>query len=84
MPLFYYLVHIYLIHALAMVLIFAQGGELRRVQVVNNPASVPDWYGVSLPGVYMAWAIVVALMYWPCRWFAKLKAESDSSWLRYL
>jgi uncharacterized membrane protein len=83
-PLFYYLVHIYLIHALAIALAFAQGGELRRIQAVIDPGSIPAWYGVSLPGVYLAWVIVVALMYWPCRWFGTLKAESDARWLRYL
>ena len=82
-PLFFYITHIYLAHAIAMLLAFAQGGELRRIPVVTDPAAIPAWYGVSLPGVYVAWAIVVVLMYFPCRWYAELKARRGDWWLRY-
>jgi uncharacterized membrane protein len=82
-PLFYYIVHIFLAHAVAVVLALVQGGELRRIPVVNDPGSIPAWYGVSLPGVYVAWALVVALMYVPCRWYAGLKARRNDWWLRY-
>jgi uncharacterized membrane protein len=83
-PLFYYVVHIYLVHALAVALAFVQGGELRRVLAVTDPASIPAWYGVPLPGVYVAWALVVVAMYPLCRWFSRLKQERDSWWLAYL
>jgi uncharacterized membrane protein len=83
-PLFFYVVHIYLAHALGMTLALVQGGELRRIPVVTDPASLPDWYGVSLPGVYIAWAIVVVLLYYPCRWFSRLKARSKNPLLAYL
>jgi uncharacterized membrane protein len=82
-PLFYYLVHIYVAHALAMCLALVQGGELRRIPVVTDPASIPAWYGVSLAGVYVAWAAVVIIMYFPCRWYADLKARRSDWWLRY-
>jgi uncharacterized membrane protein len=82
-PLFYYMGHIYLGHALAMLLALMQGGELRRIPVVADPGSIPSWYGVSLPGVYLAWAIVVVAMYFPCRWYAGLKARRSDWWLRY-
>ncbi|HEU4997136.1 MAG TPA: heparan-alpha-glucosaminide N-acetyltransferase domain-containing protein [Gemmatimonadaceae bacterium] len=83
-PLFYYVVHIFLVHALAVGLALMQGGELRRIPVVSAPETIPAWYGVSLPGVYLAWATVVVLMYWPCRWFGRIKAERKEWWLRYL
>ena len=82
-PLFFYLMHIYVAHAVAVILALIQGGELRRILVVTNPASIPAWYGVSLPGVYVAWAIVVAAMYFPCRWYADIKARNHAWWLRY-
>jgi uncharacterized membrane protein len=82
-PLFYYIVHIYVAHTVAMVLALIQGGELRRILVVTDPGSIPAWYGVSLPGVYVAWAIVVVAMYFPCRWYADLKARRSDWWLRY-
>jgi uncharacterized membrane protein len=83
-PFFFYVVHIYLAHAIAVVLALIQGGELRRIPIVTDPAAIPDWYGVSLPGVYVAWALVVVLMYYPCRWFARIKATRGDWWLRYL
>lgn len=82
-PLFYYVVHIFLAHAVAVLLALIQGGELRRIPVVTDPGSIPAWYGVSLAGVYVAWALVVALMYLPCRWYAGLKARRNDWWLRY-
>jgi uncharacterized membrane protein len=83
-PLFFYCVHIFLAHALAVALAFWQGGELRRIQVVNNPGAIPPWYGVPLPGVYLAWAAVVLLMYPVCVWYADIKRRRQDWWLRYL
>jgi uncharacterized membrane protein len=83
-PFFFYCVHIFVAHALGVVLALIQGGELRRIPVVLDPSSLPAWYGVSLPGVYVAWAIVVLLMYFPCRWFARIKRTRGEGWLRYL
>jgi uncharacterized membrane protein len=83
-PFFFYVVHIFVAHAVGVVLALIQGGELRRIPVVLDPGSLPDWYGVSLPGVYLTWALVVILMYFPCRWFARIKARRGDWWLRYL
>jgi uncharacterized membrane protein len=83
-PFFFYVVHIFVAHAVGVVLALIQGGELRRIPVVLDPASLPDWYGMSLPGVYVAWALVVIVMYFPCRWFARIKRTRGEWWLRYL
>jgi uncharacterized membrane protein len=83
-PLFYYVVHIVVAHALAVALALLQGGELRRILVITDPGSIPSWYGVSLPGVYAAWAAVVLTVYPICRWFARLKQERRHWWLSYL
>jgi uncharacterized membrane protein len=83
-PLFFYVAHIFAAHALAMILIFLQGGEVRRVPIVHDPAAIPEWYGVGLGGVYVAWALVVLAMYFPCRWFARLKDTRGDWWVRYL
>jgi uncharacterized membrane protein len=82
-PLFYYVGHIYVGHIVAVCLGLIQGGKLLQIDVVTGTATIPPWYGVSLPGVYLAWAIVVATMYLPCRWYAGLKARRDDWWLRY-
>ena len=83
-PMFYYCAHIFVAHALGVLLALIQRGVLMRIPVFTAPDTIPAWYGVSLPGVYVAWALTVAIMYWPCRWFGRMKQERDSAWLRYL
>jgi hypothetical protein len=83
-PLFYYVGHIVVAHVVAMVLALAQSGEWRRIPIIHDPGAVPASHGVGLVGVYIAWMIVVLLMYCPCRDFARLK-ETRTDWrLRYL
>jgi uncharacterized membrane protein len=65
-PLFFYVTHIFVAHAAAVVLALIQGGELRRYPVVSAFGSMPEWYGLSLPGVYFVWLLVVVLMSYPC------------------
>jgi uncharacterized membrane protein len=83
-PLFFYVIHIFVAHAAGVVLALVEGGELRRIPVVHDPGAIPDWYGLSLPGVYLVWALVVAVLYYPCLWFSRLKATRTDWWLRYL
>lgn len=83
-PLFFYVAHIFVAHGAAVLLAFIQGGELRRIQVVNNPASIPLWYGLPLPGVYLVWMLVVVLLFYPCRRFAELKDRRRHWWLQYM
>ena len=83
-PLFYYVTHLFVAHAVAVVLAFAQSGELHRIPVVNHPENIPAWYGLSLPGVYVMWALVVVLLYFPCRLFARMKDTRTDWWLRYM
>lgn len=86
-PLFFYLLHIPLIHATAMVvsLIRRDGGIgwlLGNHPTMIGPA--PDGYRWSLPLLYLITALCVALLYLPCRWFAAQRARRPDSWLRYL
>ena len=83
-PLFFYVLHIFAAHVVAMLLSAAQGNGFRPISMMVDPAAVPATHGVSLPGVYLAWALVVVLLYPACRWFGRLKRERDAWWLRYL
>jgi uncharacterized membrane protein len=84
-PFFYYVLHIYLLHATALVLTAAQHRDWRFWLI---PGAVffrhLDGWGYSLPGVYLVWLIVVLVLYFPCRWFARLKARRRDWWLSYL
>jgi uncharacterized membrane protein len=73
-PFFYYVVHISLIHGLAVGVAFAMTGIL-----TSTPA-----IGLSLAGVYLVWLLVLALLYPICRWFAELKEDGSGWWWSYL
>jgi uncharacterized membrane protein len=71
-PFFFYVVHIYLIHALAVVTGFALTGMF---------ATTPR-LGFSLPEIYLVWLLVLAMLYPICRWFAG--ARGTGWWWSYL
>lgn len=81
-PFFYYVLHIPLIHAMAVALFLAAAGPAALKSGLDNPPA--GGFGLGLPGVYAAWAVAVAILYLPCRWFAGLKARRRDPWLSYL
>lgn len=86
-PLFYYLLHIPLIHAVALLVSFFREGRINPWLFGNHPAMIgppPEGYAWSLGLLYLVWAVVVALLYLPCRWFADLKSRRSEAWLSYL
>jgi hypothetical protein len=44
----------------------------------------PDGSMWSLGLLYTVWAVTLVALYFPCRWFAELKARRRDWWLRYL
>ena len=87
-PLFYFVLHLALIHVLAVIVCLVRFGEASGMfaspTLGQYPFTPPPGWGFSLPGVYLWWAIVVVLMYPACVWFAGLKARRDDWWLSYL
>jgi uncharacterized membrane protein len=83
-PLFYYIIHIFLIHALAIVTAYFSVHEVRFLFSNNPPGSWGIQFGFGLAVVYLVWGSVVACLYFPCRWFADLKRRNKSAWLSYL
>lgn len=81
-PMFYYITHIFVIHVLASVFALLQGWEAGFLGL--DLSRYPAWYGTSLPGVYLAWIVVVAILYPLCYWFAKLKERRRDWWLGYV
>jgi len=79
---FFYVVHFYLIHSIAVSIGLWQGFSVREMAVffVYFPAN----FGLSLVGVYVVWVIVVLAMYPACAWFADIKARRRDWWLSYL
>lgn len=81
-PFAFYIAHFYLLHSLSLVLGAMQG--LPVTQLLTLPPFYPPAYGVSLPWVYVVWALVIALLYPLCRWVAGVKARSGARWLSYV
>ena len=81
-PLFYYLLHFYLLHVLAIAFAIARYG--RSVSTVFAGGVLPVGYGYSLRVVYPVWLAAVLLLYFPCRYWARLKQRNRSAWLSYL
>jgi uncharacterized membrane protein len=81
-PLFYYILHIPLIHLAAIAVSLIRTGAVAPWLFANhplNPGPSPAGYIWSLPLLYLVWAIVVVILYFPCRWYAALKARNKSS-----
>jgi uncharacterized membrane protein len=82
-PMFYYVLHIYLIHLLAIATAAFMGlnvGFLFSAPFFNTPD--PRW-GFGLPAVYAFWAVTVFSLYPLCRWFAGVKSRRKDPWLSY-
>ena len=73
-PFFFYVVHLYVLHGLAVAVGFMTAGV-----VVPRPE-----LSFGLPTVYAIWLGVLLLLYPLCLWFAKVKARQSEWWWRYL
>jgi uncharacterized membrane protein len=81
-PLFFYLLHIPLIHASSAILWYAVHGAATGWQI--DPASWPAGYTPRLWVAYVAWIGVLLALWAPCRWFAALRRRRGDWWLSYL
>jgi len=82
-PLFYFVLHFCLISGGAYTWTRLAFGHAINLSF----ASVKDWpagYQPSLLRLYVVWAVVVALLYWPCRWYQGYKQRQGHWWLSYL
>ena len=82
-PFFFFVVHFALISLtsyLWTVIAFGQGTNLAFTPFDQLPAT----YEPSLLRVYLVWLAVIAVMYFPCRWFGRFKRKHGRWWLSYL
>jgi uncharacterized membrane protein len=86
-PLFFYVLHIPLIHLAAVAVSLIRTGAVNPWLFANhpmNPGPAPAGYMWGLPLLYLVWAIVVVILFYPCAWYFRLKSRSKSPWLSYL
>lgn len=85
-PLFTYLLHLYLVHGLAMlagVVLGFRASDFVGFVSDSSRLRAAGW-GVGLPAVYAVWLLVLAVLYPAARWYADYKARRGAWWLRYL
>ena len=82
-PFFFYVLHLLLVHFLAVLYAFHTGVGL---DLLFGPitADKPPNYGVSIWYLYLIWPVVIAILYLPCKWFSKLKQRRKDWWLSYV
>jgi uncharacterized membrane protein len=87
-PLFYFVLHLPLIHLLAVIVCYAQNGAVHWMFESPNlgayPFTAPPGWGLSLPEIYLLWVLVVVMLYPACRWFAAVRQRRTDAWLSYL
>jgi uncharacterized membrane protein len=90
-PLFYFIVHFWLAHALASFFAWLRYGSdslaylFAPLPSAGGPRELfPPDFGYALWVVYAVWIGVVVAMYPLCRWFDALKRRSRAWWLSYL
>jgi uncharacterized membrane protein len=86
-PFFFYILHLYVIHALAMLLLVYQGRDASEYifSAENLMLGNLSNFGLSLRAVYVVWGIVVLLLYPVCRWYQRYRENHPTKWwLSYL
>ena len=90
-PMFYFILHFYLIHILLVIASFIRYGAQTLTFIFNPIPSMggpvklfPANFGYSLWTVYGVWILTLLILYPICRWFANVKATRKEWWLSYL
>jgi uncharacterized membrane protein len=85
-PLFYYLVHLLVIHLSAYVVNILMYGDIHSAWYNTAPfVSIQEADRWSLSLLYLVWLIDVTILYFICRWYALYKSNHpDKKWLKYL
>jgi uncharacterized membrane protein len=86
-PFFFYVLHIPLIHALALAVSMLRTGAVDPWLFANHPMGAPpppEGYAWGLGLLYLVWAIALVILFVACRWFSAVKARRSDPWLRYL
>jgi uncharacterized membrane protein len=86
-PFFYYILHIYLIHFIAMVLAQITGFGWQKMILTQWVTAVPglNGFGFDLGTVYIIWISVIITLYPICKSFDQFKqSHKEIWWLSYL
>jgi uncharacterized membrane protein len=81
-PFFFYVVHLFFIHALAMLYLAYSGRDPGEyiLSAENLLSGRLSSFGLRLEAVYFVWILVVAALYPLCRWYQKVRQRKPSKW----
>ncbi len=87
-PLFYFLLHVTVIHLVAVAVCYLRYGDVHWMfespTLAQFPVTQPPGWPFALPAVYGFWVLVVAMLYPLCRWFGRIRQRGGHWWLSYL
>ena len=88
-PLFFYILHLFLIHLLGIIAVVISGRPwTHMIFTFNQNAKDAPWltgYGYSLAGTYLVWLLVIIMLYPLCKWYDTYKTNhKEKWWLSYL
>jgi uncharacterized membrane protein len=85
-PFFYYVLHFFIIHGVAVILFLSRGHSWKEgMEVPNSPFKfVLPGDGYNLAIVYLIWIMIVIALYPLCKWFGNYKKTHRNKWLSYL
>ena len=78
-PLFFYLLHIPFIHAVAVAISLVRTPEATSWLFLNHPLRIPpapEGYRYPLPMLWAVWIAVSVALYYPTRWYGRLKERT--------
>ncbi len=73
-PLFFYLLHLPTLHMAGWI----------HATLRYDAASIPKTAALELSTIYIAWAGMTFLLWWPCKWYETYKTQHPAPWMRYL
>lgn len=83
-PMFYYLLHIPVIHALALIAWYLVDGNTHAADFRTAPFVWIDGARWPLRLLYVVFAVAVAMLYPACRQYAGYRARTRARWTRYI
>ena len=85
-PLFYFLIHLYILHSLMLIMVFMQGFTWSAFIFGGfNFGRPKSGSGVALWAIYLIWISVLIVLYPLCKWYGLYKAKhKENKWLKYL
>jgi uncharacterized membrane protein len=83
-PLYYFLVHWYVLHPIMFLIVFLQGYKSADLLFGFNLGRPKGISGVNLWLTYIIWIGVVIMLYPLCKWYGKYKATHTHWWLKYI